>query len=161
MGGASKGPASMIGKTAPDLSLTLFDSSRLHLKDLRGSVVVLNFWASWCKPCREEMPVLQRVYDEYANSATSVVIVGVGTRTDNDPDARELVQTLGLTYPIGRDTNTDQPGLGPIEIAFGDPSAYPSTYFIRPDGVIDRIVVGPLSEEQLRGAIAEVAATDT
>lgn len=87
-----------------------------------------------------------------------VVVVGVGIRTDNDADARAFVRDLGLTYPIGRDTNTDAPGVGPIERAFGIPSAYPITVFVRPDGVVDQVHVGPLDEEGVRSAIAEATA---
>ncbi|MFM9108276.1 MAG: TlpA family protein disulfide reductase [Chloroflexota bacterium] len=143
------------GKMAPDVSLLLFDGSTLDLKDLRGSVVVLNFWASWCVPCREESPALQAFSEEEAAAGRNTVVVGVDIRTDDEADARAFVEELGLTYPIGRDDQTDQPGIGPVEAAFGIPSAYPATIFIAPDGTVDRFHLGPITLEQLRYAATQ------
>ena len=153
--------ARLTGEPAPDVTLTLLDGTPLRLADLRGSVVVLNFWASWCRPCRDEAPLLQALSDEAARSGEPTVVVGVGVRTDNDADARAFVRELGLTYPIGRDTATDAPGRGPIELTFGIPSAYPATIFIRPDGVVDRYHPGPLTAEQLHAAVAEARGAST
>ena len=147
-------PGRLAGERAPDVSLTLLDGTRLRLADLRGSVVVVNFWASWCRPCRDEAPLLQALSDEAARAGEPTVVVGVGVRTDKDADARAFVRELGLTYLVGRDTATSAPGRGPIEVAFGIPSAYPSTVFIRPDGVVDRYHLGPLTADQLRAAVA-------
>jgi len=147
------------GEAAPDVTLTLLDGRPLQLADLRGNVVVLNFWASWCEPCREEAPILQALSEATAATGEQTVVVGVGIRTDNDAAARAFVEEYGLTYPIGRDTATDQPGVGPIEQAFGIPSAYPSTLFIAPDGTVDRYHLGPISEAQLRYAIDQARAT--
>jgi cytochrome c biogenesis protein CcmG/thiol:disulfide interchange protein DsbE len=155
--GSTVRPAELAGKSAPDVTLTLLDGSALRLSDLRGSVVVLNFWASWCEPCREEMPLLQAESEAATARGEPVAIVGVGVRTDRDADVRALVAELGLTYPIGRDTATEAAGRGPIELAFGVPQAYPSTIFVRPDGTVDRFHLGPLTAEQLRLAIAEAA----
>src|SRR5215208_275955 len=152
-GGASLGQ--MAGEPAPDVTLTLLDGSPLRLSDLRGNVVVVNFWASWCEPCRAEMPELQAFWDEAQRAREKTTIVGVGIRTDVEKNARELVEAGGFTYPIGRDTNTDQPGIGPIEAAFGVPSAYPSTVVIGPDGIVDGFQLGPLTMERLRWLVDE------
>ncbi len=146
-------PAAIVGKAAPDVTLTLLDGTPLRLADHRGEVVVLNFWASWCEPCKEEMPLFQAYSDEARRQGEATTIIGVGIRTDHDADARAFVRDLGLTYPIGRDTNTDEPGRGPIERAFEVPNAYPTTLFIRPDGIIDRVHLGPLTAGQLREAV--------
>lgn len=140
------------GEMAPDVSLTLLDGTPLRLADLRGKVVVVNFWASWCVPCRTESPTLQ-AFSEAAGEDTAVI--GVGIRTDRDADARAFVAEYGLTYPIGRDTDTDRPGVGPIEAAFGLPSAYPATIFIAPDGRVARYHLGPVSAAQLAYAVDE------
>ena len=145
----------LAGETAPDVTLTLLDGGTLRLADLRGDVVALNFWASWCAPCRAEMPGLQAYWDETRRSGEQTTIVGVGVRTDADDKARAFVAEGGFTYPIGRDTNTDQPGIGPIEAAFGIPSAYPATLIIRPDGVVDRYHLGPVTGEMLRWMVNE------
>jgi peroxiredoxin len=143
----------LTNQPAPDVTLTLLDGSPLRLADLRGKVVVLNFWASWCEPCRREMPELQAFWNQIKQSGEQTTIVGVGVRTDHDQDARALVAQGRFDYPIGRDTNIDVPGLGPIEKAFGVPEAYPSTVVIRPDGVVDRYVLGPVTPEALRTLI--------
>ena len=157
-GGGTERTAGPVGALAPDLALPLLDGTSLRLADLRGSIVVLNFWASWCAPCREEMPVLQRFHEEITRSAAPVAVVGVGVRLDRDGDARALVQNLGLTYPLGRDTATDEPGYGPIQIALGIPDFLPATVFVRPDGIVDRLHVGPLTDEQLRAAVEAAGA---
>jgi cytochrome c biogenesis protein CcmG/thiol:disulfide interchange protein DsbE len=152
---ATDAPARLDGEPAPDVTLTLLDGTPLRLAELRGKVVVLNFWASWCAPCRSEMPLFEQYTKQAASDGEATVIVGVGVRTDVDADARALVRRLGLTYPIGRDDVTDAPGLGPIQQAFGVPEAYPSTIFIRPDGKVDRFHLGPLTDAQLRAGIAQ------
>lgn len=148
-------PGRATGEPAPNVTLTLLDGSSLRLADLRGNVVVLNFWASWCAPCREEMPVLQTYWDEAQASGEQTAIIGVGVRTDVDADARAFVAAGGFTYPIGRDNDTDRPGIGPVETAFGVPNAYPSTIVIRPDGVVDGFHLGPLNAEMLRWMVEE------
>jgi hypothetical protein len=95
------------------------------------------------------MPELQAYWDAAQERGEQTVIVGVGVRTDVDADARAFVETGGFTYPIGRDTATDQPGIGPVEAAFGVPNAYPSTIVIRPDGVVDTFHLGPLNAEMV------------
>ncbi len=155
---AAPGTASlgqMAGEPAPDVTLTLLDGSPLRLADLHGRVVVVNFWASWCEPCRSEMPELQAYWDAARLAGEQTTIVGVGIRTDVDKNARDFVEAGGFTYPIGRDTNTDQPGIGPIEAAFGVPSAYPSTVVISPDGIVDGFQLGPLTLERLRWLVDE------
>ena len=142
-------PGRAAGEQAPDVSLTLLNGDVVRLADLRGSVVVLNFWASWCAPCREEMPELQAYWEAARENGEETVIVGVGVRTDDDADARAFVEAGGFTYPIGRDIDTDVPGVGPVEAAFGVPNAYPSTIVIRPDGIVDAFHLGPLNAEML------------
>ncbi len=159
---ASRGapsPGRAIGELAPDVSLTLLDGSPLRLADLRGNVVVLNFWASWCAPCREEMPELQAYWDDVQRNGEKTVIVGAGVRTDVDANARAVVEEGGYTYPIGRDNDTEQPGVGPVETAFGVPNAYPSTIVIRPDGIVNGFNLGPLTAERLRWLVDEARAT--
>jgi peroxiredoxin len=152
-GAASLGQ--MAGEPAPDVTLTLLDGSPLRLSDLRGQVVVVNFWASWCEPCRAEMPELQAFWDAAQLAGEKTTVVGVGIRTDVEKNAHDFVEAGGYTYPIGRDTNTDQPGIGPVEAAFGVPSAYPSTVVISPDGIVDGFHLGPLTAERLRWLVDE------
>lgn len=151
-------PGQLPGIAAPDVSLTLLNGTTVALSDYRGSVVAVNFWASWCEPCRAEMPILQALHDEAAASGEQTVVLGVGVRTDHDAEARAFVERLELTYPIGRDTATDEPGIGPIEAAFGISGAYPSTVIVRPDGTVDRMLLGEITASQLRFAVDEARA---
>jgi peroxiredoxin len=144
------GNGAQIGAPAPDFDLALLDGSTLGLHDLHGKTVVLNFWASWCAPCKEEMPVLQRLA---STSGDDVAIVGVGLRNDEDAAARAFITQTGVTFPTGRDTGPPASGpRGPIEMAYGVLAA-PTTIVIAPDGTIANIALGPQTEEQLRTLI--------
>ncbi len=88
---------------APDFSVTTFDGQPLKLADLRGKVVVVNFWASWCIPCKEESPTLEAVWQQY--KFRNVIILGVAY-ADTDADSRAFIQKYGLTYPSAPDLGT-------------------------------------------------------
>jgi thiol-disulfide isomerase/thioredoxin len=127
-------------RIAPDFSMILFDGSTFRLADQRGKVVVVNFWASWCEPCREEMPALQQASEQ---SGSDVVFVGVGAKTDKDPDARRFATEYGVTYPIGRDTEGGDRVDGAIQTDY-EVFAFPSTYVVAPDGKISAILMTPI-----------------
>lgn len=126
-------------KVAPEFSLHLFDGSTFNLADYRGQVVVVNFWASWCEPCREEMPALQQSHQQNPD----VVFVGIGAKTDDDDDARAFASEYGVTYAIGRDTEGENRANGPIQEAFGV-VGFPSTYVIDPEGNIATSLIQPI-----------------
>lgn len=136
------GDGSSVPEVAPAFTMTLFDGSEFRLEDHRGQVVVVNFWASWCEPCREEMPALQQAADE---AGDDVVFVGVGAKTDRDDDARAFAEEFAITYPVGRDTEGGDPVNGAIQTAY-DVFAFPSTYVIDSDGRIDAVVITSFAE---------------
>ena len=143
----------IIGKPAPNLTFTSFDgSTTTDLASMRGSVVVLNFWASWCEPCKRKCRPSRR--STRMRAATSGII-GVNIKNDRVEDAQRLLAETGVTYMIVRDGGGDHPTNGPIEQALGIGGSYPVTVFIRPDGVIDAIRIGELSESDIRDAVAE------
>lgn len=131
-----------VPEVAPGFELVLFDGSTFRLDEHRGQVVVLNFWASWCEPCREEMPALQQ---SAATAGPDVVFVGVGAKTDRDSNALAFVQEFGITYPAGRDTAGGDPATGTIQTAYGV-FAFPSTFVIDADGRIDAVLLTPIDE---------------
>lgn len=88
---------------APDFTLTTFDGQDIRLSDLRGQIVIINFWASWCGPCREEAPALERIYQRYRDQG--VVVLGV-TYVDDDTASIAFMEEYGLTYPAGPDRGT-------------------------------------------------------
>ena len=141
-------------RPAPDFELALMNSDEtLTLDELKGKTVVLNFWASWCGPCRDEMPALQAASDAQGDD---VVFVGVGARSDDQKDAEAFVEEFGITYPIGRDTEGGDQLAGAMEKDYGVPG-YPATFFITPEGMINQIVFGGLDTDQLETFIANAA----
>lgn len=131
------------GFLAPDFDLEAMDSQRIHLQDLRGQVVVINLWASWCPPCRAEMPALQRVYEDYQDRG--LVVLGVNmTAQDSVAEAEEFAGQLDLAFPI----LYDRTGLvGKLYQS----RALPTSFFVDREGVIQEVVVGgPLTEVTLR-----------
>ena len=142
------------GRPAPDVAFTLFDGTTRRLADFRGSVVVLNFWASWCAPCKQEAPALQAVADEARAAGAPVVVIGLGLKADREEEARAFVRDFGLTYPLGRDTAGPDPERGAVELAFGIAPYWPTTVFVRPDGVIAAAHVGPLDVDQINDYVA-------
>jgi thiol-disulfide isomerase/thioredoxin len=141
----------IIGQPAPNLTFTGFDGGTpTDLDSMRGDVVVLNFWASWCEPCRTEMPAFEAVHQ---SAGGDVRIIGVNIKNDRVENATELLAETGVTYQIARDDGGANPLYGPIETALGTGGSYPVTVVIRPDGVIDKVTVGPMDEAQIRDAI--------
>lgn len=142
----------MLGRPAPTFGLTLFDGGMLRLADLRGKVVFLNFWASWCPPCRAEAPALEAAWRQLEDQG--VVFVGVNTQ-DDEERARAFLDEFGITYPNGRD-----PG-GRIAVDYGV-WGLPETFFIGPDGRITYKHIGTLGgaliaakiDEARRGAVS-------
>lgn len=123
------------GKVAPDFALELFDGRSFRLSELRGKPVVLNFWASWCPPCRDEMPALERAWQKYQGQ---VAFLGVAV-SDTEEKALATARRYGVTYDLGLDrTNT-------IAIDYRV-IAMPSTYFIDGNGVVTKHVAGQVTE---------------
>ena len=108
----------------PDFSLTTPDGKKISLKDFRGKIVLLNFWASWCVPCREEMPAMEKLYQEYKDNNFTVLAVAV---KDRKQDAVDFVKELKITYPIALDPDAQ---VGSLYGAWG----LPATYLIGPKG---------------------------
>ena len=129
--------------------MSLFDGSVINLSDYRGEVVVLNFWASWCRPCRWEMPAFERMYQEYGDKG--VMFVGVAI-SDDLANAQAFADEVGVTYPIGADF------AGRIARVYR-PTTMPTTFFIDREGVIQRRLVSVANEGVLRiflqGLLAE------
>lgn len=141
-------------RPAPEFELSLMNGDDpLSLQELEGKTVVLNFWASWCDPCREEMPALQ---ESSVAHGDDVVFVGVGAKNDDQDDAEAFVEEFDITYPIGRDTEGGDSLAGAMEKDYGVPG-YPATFFITPDGMINQIVFGPLETEDLGVYIANAS----
>lgn len=127
------------GETAPAFALDLLDGSQVALDDLRGQVVVLNFWASWCDPCRREAPDLQQVWEQYQEQ--DVVFLGVTFR-DARGASEAFVERFGITYPNGIDER------GRISQAYGV-VAVPETFIIDREAKIAVVHVGEVQAETI------------
>ena len=131
-----QGEASVAGKTADDFSVT-FDGKPQHLSDLRGKIVILNFWASWCPPCKDETPGLNKL-QKYIESRNGVIL---GVSADEDPDAyTRFLSSEHVSFPTYRDPTT-KGSASDIARAYGT-SVYPETYIIDRRGKIARKFVG-------------------
>ena len=139
------------GDEVPDFSLTLFSGyeyngqSEVKISDLRGKVVFINFWASWCKPCEQEAAVLEKAWKYYQPDGR-VVFLGVDY-VDTEPEARIFLKKFGNTYPNGPDLGTAISQMFRIK-------GVPETYIIDTNGMIRYVKIGPfLSADEIKSMI--------
>ncbi len=143
-------PSPLIGRPAPAFRLTLFDGRPLGSEELRGKVVFLNFWASWCVPCREEARTLEAAWQKYKDRG--VIFIGASIQ-DAEPDARAFLQEFAVSYPNGHDVSRK------ISLDYGV-WGIPETFIIDREGRITYKHVGALGwqtittklDDALRGA---------
>lgn len=136
------------GFPAPDLTLDQIGGGQVTLSQLRGKVVMVNLWASWCAPCRIEMPAIEKVYRAYKDQG--FVVLGVNsTFQDSEPDAIAFVQEMNLTFPILLDRT------GSVSHRY-QLRALPSTYFLDRKGVIRVAVFGSMNEALIESKVAEL-----
>lgn len=141
-----------LNRPTPDIALPVLDGGTMRLDDYRGKVVLVNFWATWCEPCKEETPALQQAYQEL--QAEGLVIVGVNLRRQETDDevVRAFVQEYGVTYPIALDVDGEAARLFQI-------SPIPVSYFIDPAGTVRYVRVGTLTREDVNALFARLRQT--
>ena len=134
-----------VGKQAPDFTLTTFTGEDITLSEQEGKVVIVNFWGSWCEPCKREMPAFQSYWE---SAPADVMMIGVGGKQDPEDRSRAFAEGFGITYPIGRDAGGDGVASGSIATDY-TVTFYPMTYIISPNGVVSSLVIGEMDEDDL------------
>lgn len=144
-------PSPREGFSAPDFTLELLGGGEVTLSDLRGQVVMVNLWASWCPPCRKEMPDIEQVYQDFKEDGLVVLAVNT-TYQDTEAGAAAFIQEFGLTFPVP----LDRTGVVARQYQL---RGLPTTYFIDRDGVIQSVVVGgPMSASLIRSKVQDLLA---
>jgi len=139
-----------VGSVAPDFTLPGLDGKPLTLSALRGRVVVLTFFASWCHPCEQDMPILEQAQRDNGNR---IAVVGVNYQ-DFPNDSRAFVQRLGVTFPALVEDSTDNPVAARYDV-----HAMPDTVFIDAHGVVRDRIFGQTSTHDLEAALRALLAS--
>ncbi len=127
-----------VGQRAPDFELKNLDGQTISLEDLRGKAVLLNFWATWCGPCRGEMPYLEEIYQEWSDEKLLLLAINIG---ESSSQAKDFLQSNNLSLPVLLD----------IRQAVAEQyniTAIPTTFFIDKDGIIQDKVVGSFRDKE-------------
>jgi cytochrome c biogenesis protein CcmG/thiol:disulfide interchange protein DsbE len=139
-----QGPVA-VGQPAPDFTLAVFEGQSYTLSELKGKVVLVNFWASWCKPCEQEAADLEAAW-RYYQPGGDVIFLGVDW-TDTEPKAKAYLEKFGITYPNGPDLGTR------ISQKYRT-TGVPETYIVGPDGNLAFVKLSPfLSLQEIKNAI--------
>ncbi len=134
---------------APDFQLTRFEGGEVRLSDFRGRVVLINFWASWCPPCRDEAPDLQALYHDYHDAGFSVI--GVNMLESSRQKALDYLAEFGISYPNGEDVGERVTRLYRVE-------APPESFLIDRRGKTRRFYIGGIRYDDLSGSIERLLA---
>ena len=136
----------------PRYALTALDGTSLTPDALRGQVVLVNFWATWCLPCRVEMPLLQRMYERHRDAG--LMVVGLSVDRGSDESVRDFLRERSVTYPVAM-VGAD------VERAFGGVRGYPTSILLDRSGVVRHVVIGPLAAASLEPAVRRLLANES
>ncbi len=139
--GCSAGSESSVpqaGKPAPDFQLQNLDGQAISLSDFRGKPVLVNFWATWCPACRDEMPYLQQIYEEWSGKGLVLLAVNIG---ENPAQVKRFLQTYNLSLPVLLDTEKSVTQKYHI-------TGIPTSFFIDKDGIIRVKIIGAFPNKE-------------
>jgi thiol-disulfide isomerase/thioredoxin len=140
-------PAPVAGHPAPDFELVSTEGKTIRLSDFRGKPVILNFWATWCGPCRAEFPEFQKAA---VDNADRLVIIGINNTTADQPDLiPDFLREFGVTFPIVLDEKGETVKTYRI-------LGLPTTVFIDSNGIVNEVFTGPLNKAYIESKISEL-----
>jgi thiol-disulfide isomerase/thioredoxin len=149
------GPMKLVGnvqgKAAPDFALASLDGKKVKLSDFRGKAVLLNFWATWCSPCKVEMPWFEQLQKQYGRDG--LVVLGVAMDDSEPATIAKFASDLGVNYQVllGTDKVSDD---------YGDVQYLPTTFYIGRDGMIVDKMTGLLDRDEIESAVKKTLSTD-
>lgn len=135
-----------VGDEAPDFVLTDMNGEKHQLSDYRGQGVFLNFWGTWCKPCEREFPLMDQQYQEVKDEGLQILAVNIG---ESNFAVQKFIDRLGLTFPVLIDDNKsvmETYNINPL----------PTTFLVNPEGKIEKIITGEMSEEKIKEYMAQI-----
>lgn len=127
------------GELAPDFELETLEGETVHLSDYRGENVIVNFWATWCPPCRAEIPDLKKLYK---NKEVVILAVNLSETEENEGKIGDFVEKFGMGFPVLMDANSDVANNYQVQ-------AYPTSYMIDSDGRINFIALGAMNYDMM------------
>jgi cytochrome c biogenesis protein CcmG/thiol:disulfide interchange protein DsbE len=141
-----------VGNAAPDFSLPVLNGTgtQVHLADLKGKAVILNFWGSWCEPCKQEAPFLQQTWTKI--QPQGAIMLGIDA-PESSENALKFIHQYGITYTNVKDTIQGSTGLD-----YGI-TGQPETFFIDRNGTVIAHWFGPLTEDGMRSELAKLQVT--
>ena len=137
------------GDMAPDFTLTTVDGKKVQLSELKGKKVIVNFWATWCPPCKAEMPHMQNYYDEFSQDENVEILAVNLTSGDKVESVQNFVKDYGLTFPIPMD---EEGMVGQTYEAI----TIPTSYMIDSNGRIQNKIVGPMDENMIKEFVSNL-----
>lgn len=137
------------GNRAPNFELQTLDGKQISLSDMKGKRLILNFWATWCPPCKAEMPHMQKFYQEQKGNNIEILAVNLTTGEKNPKDVAKFVKDYGLTFPILLDSSGE---IGEAYQAF----TIPTSYIIDSHGIIKKKIVGPMDKGMMTELIKSI-----
>lgn len=137
------------GNIAPDFELKTLDGESVKLSDFRGKKVIVNMWATWCPPCRAEMPDMQKFYDKYKDEDVAILAVNMTTTEKSEDDISKFLNEFEITFPVVLDKEN--------KVALTYQSfALPTSYIIDSKGIIQQKVTGPMNYEMMEEMMSEI-----
>jgi peroxiredoxin len=150
--GSPKLVGDVSGLTAPDFALTSLDGRMIKLSDFRGKAVVLNFWATWCAPCKVEMPWFEELQKDHGKDG--LVVLGVAMDDSDPAKIAKFASDLGVNYPVLLGTNK-------VSDDYGDVQYLPTTFYIGRDGAIVDKMTGLLNRKDIDEAVKKALNTSS